>query len=263
MMKHDVLTTHNLSISFMQYANGFKTRLITPVRALNIRIREGEILAVIGASGSGKSLLAHSILGILPHNAVVEGQMYYKNTLLTQKTIRQFRGKEIAFIPQSVNYLDPLMKAHRQVEIGLPKKKAHSIQKELFKRYGLADEAGGLYPFQLSGGMLRRILFATSVREGITLIIADEPTPGIHPEALETVLRQLRRFADEGKAVMLITHDIISAVKIADYVTIFKEGETVETAPASAFTGSGESLVTDYAKLLWRALPQNEFIQAV
>ena len=120
-----------------------------------------------------------------------------------------------------------------------------------------------MYPFQLSGGMLRRILFATSVRTGIKLIIADEPTPGIHPEALEAVLQQLRRFADEGIAVMLITHDIMSAVKIADYVTIFNEGENIETAPITAFSGNGAALTTDYAKRLWRALPQHDFIQAV
>lgn len=263
MMKNAVLTARNLSISFTQYTNGFHTRYITPVHSLNVSIAEGEILAVIGASGSGKSLLAHAILGILPQNASVSGEIYYKDVLLTPETVRQFRGKEIAFIPQSVTYLDPLMKTQQQIRIGLPKKEAAHLQRELFKQYGLAEEADNLYPFQLSGGMLRRILFATSVRAGIKLIIADEPTPGIHPEALESVLQQLRRFADEGIAVMLITHDIMSAVKIADYVTIFNEGENIETASASAFSGNGAALKTDYAKRLWRALPQNDFIQAV
>ena len=262
-MRKDILTAHNLSISFTQYTKGFRTRLVTPVRSLNVHIAEGEILAVVGASGSGKSLLAHAILGILPHNASVSGEIYYKDTLLTPKTVRQFRGTEIAFIPQSVTYLDPLMKAADQVRIGLPKKTAAAIQDELFKHYGLTEEAESLYPFQLSGGMLRRILFASSVRDGVRLIIAYEPTPGIHPEALETVLQQLRLFADEGMAVLLITHDIMSAVKIADRVTVFNGGETVETAPAAAFSGNGESLKTDYARLLWRALPQNGFIQAV
>ena len=70
---------------------------------------EGEILAVVGSSGSGKSLLAHAILGILPDNSATEGSITYKNKELTQKDKEKLRGDEIVLIPQSVNYLDPLM----------------------------------------------------------------------------------------------------------------------------------------------------------
>jgi len=81
---------------------------------LTLDISEGEILAVLGSSGSGKSLLAHAIFGILPENANLNGKIKYKGKELSQKDKEEIRGKEIALIPQSVNFLDPLMKISDQ-----------------------------------------------------------------------------------------------------------------------------------------------------
>ncbi len=254
-----ILSVENLKICFTQYVKGLKTRRITPIESLNVSINEGEIMAVIGASGSGKSLLAHAILGILPSNAICDGDITYCGQPLTEEKKIELRGKEISFIPQSVNYLDPLMRVSEQVKIGLPKKDADKQQKELFHRYGLKEKDGELYPFQLSGGMLRRVLFATSIRDNIKLVIADEPTPGIHPEALSTILNQLRAFADDGAAVMLITHDIVSALTVCDRVTVLKDGKTIETTMAENFSADGRHLQHWYSRALWNALPQNSF----
>lgn len=258
MRKKEVLKVEDLSIGFVQYVKGLRTRVVQPINALNLTIYEGEIMAVVGASGSGKSLLAHAILGILPNNAICEGNIYYQETLMNDELKEALRGKEISFIPQSVNYLDPLMKVSKQVMIGLDGD-AEKKQKNLFKRYDLKEEDGSLYPFQLSGGMLRRVLFATSVREGIKLIIADEPTPGIHPKALSAVLNQLRQFAQAGAAVMLITHDIVSALTVSNRVTVLKDGYTIESTLAENFRGRGEHLNHPYSRELWNALPQNQF----
>ena len=259
MKKHKILNVENLSISFTQYVKGLKTKKISPIKSLSVSINEGEILAVVGASGSGKSLLAHAVLGILPKNATCGGEITYCGMPLTEEKKAKLRGKEISFIPQSVNYLDPLMRVAEQVKIGLPKNEANNIQQELFLRYGLKEKVGQLYPFELSGGMLRRVLFATSVKSGIKLVIADEPTPGIHPEALSAILNQLRKFADDGAAVMLITHDIISALTVCDKVTVLKDGSTIETTLAENFSGKGEKLQNEYTRSLWNALPQNSF----
>ncbi|RCX09317.1 peptide/nickel transport system ATP-binding protein [Anaerobacterium chartisolvens] len=254
-----LLKVENLSIGFSQYFRGTQKRVIHPISNLNVDINEGEIVAVLGASGSGKSLLAHAILGILPTNAIYSGSMIYRGVELTKKRKEELRGREISFIPQSVNYLDPLMPVGKQVQIGLDKQSAQERQKMLFAHYGLKESDGKLYPHELSGGMLRRALFATSVREGVKLVIADEPTPGIHPKALKEILKQLRQFAKEGAGVMLITHDIMSAIEIANRVAVIKDGQTMEISAASAFSGTGEQLKTEYARRLWRALPQNDF----
>ncbi|WMI79906.1 ATP-binding cassette domain-containing protein [Anaerotignum sp. MB30-C6] len=259
MSSKSVLSVKNLSVSFSQYVKGLKQKIITPIGCLNIDLKAGEVHAVIGASGSGKSLLAHAVLGILPSNAICSGTMDYMGEPLTEKRIKQLRGKEIAFIPQSVNYLDPLMKVGKQIKIGLPKESASKTEAQLLQQYGLKQGDKERYPFELSGGMLRRILFATSVREGVKLVIADEPTPGIHPEALSAILNQLRAFADEGASVMLITHDIVSALSISDRVTVLREGEAIETVDVDCFHGKGEKLSHPYTKALWRSLPTNEF----
>ncbi|KRE82448.1 ATPase [Paenibacillus sp. Soil766] len=254
-----LLEVENLSIGFSQYVRGTHKRLVQPISNLHIKIGEGEIVAVVGASGSGKSLLAHAVLGILPGNAICEGHISYRGESLTEERKAKLRVREISFIPQSVNYLDPLMRVGKQVQIGLGKSEALRVQQTLFQRYGLKSSDGKLLPHELSGGMLRRVLFATSVREGVRLVIADEPTPGIHPEALAEILKQLVQFAEEGAGVMLITHDLMSAIQIADRVAIIKDGATVEISESAAFESKGEGLKTEYAKSLWRALPQNDF----
>jgi peptide/nickel transport system ATP-binding protein len=254
-----LLQVENLSIGFSQYFKGTQKHVIHPIANLHVDIDEGEIVAVVGASGSGKSLLAHAVLGILPGNAISSGSIIYKGEELTQRRKEQLRGREISFIPQSVNYLDPLMRVGRQVQIGLAKKTALAKQENLFAQYDLKKSDGRLFPFELSGGMLRRVIFATSVREGVQLVIADEPTPGIHPQALSEILRQLKQFANDGAGVMLITHDIMSALEIADRVAVIKDGTTVEISDVAAFEGKGERLKTKYTQRLWRALPQNDF----
>ncbi|TVY04258.1 ATP-binding cassette domain-containing protein [Cohnella terricola] len=254
-----LLQVDHLSIGFSQYVKGTQKRIIHPIADMHVEINEGEIVAVVGASGSGKSLLAHAVLGILPSNAIFSGKMLYRGEELTPARMEKLRGREISFIPQSVNYLDPLMRVGRQVQIGLDPRTARAQQEKLFLQYGLQKNDGRLFPFELSGGMLRRVLFATSVREGVRLVIADEPTPGIHPQALSEILRQLKQFAEDGAGVMLITHDIISALEIADRVAVIKDGATVEISEASAFEGNGERLKTEYTQRLWRALPQNDF----
>ena len=264
-MCETLLEVKNVSISFDQYGRGLKRFRSEPIKELNLKIKRGEIVAIVGASGSGKSLLAHAIMDILPPNAKVEGDIYYKGQILNKGNIVKYRGKEIEFIPQSINYLDPTMKVKNQIKIGLQgnKEKKTKIQEELLKKFHLKTSVGELYPFQLSGGMLRRVLFATSIRDEIELIIADEPTPGIHKDALALVLKELRKLADEGKGIMLITHDLISAVEIADAITVFSNGRTLNTVSSDLFKGNGESLEEPYTRKLWQSLPENAFWEVV
>lgn len=254
-----ILEVEDLSISFQQYS-GLRQKTITAISSLNVRVEEGEILAVVGASGSGKSLLAHAILGILPDNAAMSGVIKYDGKELTPALQKNIRGSEISLVPQSVNSLDPLMKIGRQVRTSVKSGNAISAQREVFKRYKLKTEVEQKYPFELSGGMARRALLSTAMVSTSRLIVADEPTPGLDTEVLAEALNHFRELADSGYAVLFITHDIDSALKIADKIAVFYAGTTVEVAPAEDFRGKGEKLRHPYSKALWRALPQNDFI---
>ena len=254
-----LLEIKDLSVSFKQYSQGLQQEVLEVIKKLDLIVNKGEILTVVGSSGSGKSLLAHAILGILPTNAKISGSMYYDGKELSPKMQKKLRGREIAFVPQSVNFLNPLTRVGTQVRTSVKSGNALKTQQMVFDRYHLNKMVERLYPFQLSGGMARRVLVSTAVVSGANLIIADVSTPGLHPEVLEETLNHFRDLADEGKAVMLITHDIDTALRITDKIAVFYAGTTVETAAASDFAGQGEALRHPYSKALWNALPQNGF----
>ncbi|RID82361.1 ABC transporter ATP-binding protein [Peribacillus asahii] len=255
-----ILEVENLSVSFKKYTRGFKQTKSTVITSLDVTVEAGEILAVVGASGSGKSLLAHAILGILPSNAITSGVIKYGGEELTPARQSVLSGKELALIPQSVNYLDPLMRVGSQVRTSVKKENAIAAQREVFQRYHLNAGVEKMYPFQLSGGMARRTLLATAMVSGARVIIADEPTPGLDSVVIVEALNHLKESAVNGCAVMLITHDIESALQVADRIAVFYAGTTVEISPVEHFNGNGEQLRHPYSKALWRALPQNDFI---
>ena len=257
-IKETLLEIHDLSVSFRMYNHGLEQTDLQVISDLHLTVYPGEIVAITGSSGSGKSLLASAILGILPDNATVNGQLKYKGKELIPERQKQLRGTEIALVPQSVAYLDPLMKIGAQAD-GHRKPQPTEKRKQLFKRFGLPDKTEQLYPFQLSGGMARRVLVSTALITDAELVIADEPTPGMSLEQALEALRMFREMANDGKAVILITHDIDLAFEFADRVAVFYAGTTVETAPASDFKNGTEALRHPYSKALWKALPQNGF----
>lgn len=253
-----VLEVNNLSVSFQMYDGIFGQKTLQVISELNIKVHAGEILAIAGSSGSGKSLLASAILGILPENATVSGELRYNGQTLTPKLQKQLRGTEIALVPQSVDFLDPLMPTGAQVD---GHKKPYPTQKrhKIFRRFRLSEDIEKCYPFQLPGGMARRVLVSTALITDAQLIIADEPTPGMSLEQVLETLKMFREMADNKKAVLLITHDIDLAFTFADRIAVFYAGTTVETASAQDFQEGPEALRHPYTKALWHALPQNDF----
>ena len=115
MEREKILEINNMKISFTQYQKGIQQTELPVIKDLSVTIHAGEMVAVVGSSGSGKSLLAHGIMGILPYNAEMGGEIRYCGELLTEKNIRKLRGKEIVLVPQSTSYLDPLMKVGQQI----------------------------------------------------------------------------------------------------------------------------------------------------
>ena len=129
----------------------------------------------------------------------------------------------------------------------------------LLKKFQLEQKVGTQYPFELSGGMARRVLISTAITSGAKLIIADEPTPGMHESVVQETLKSFKQMAKSGCAVLMITHDIDLAFSIADKVAVFCDGRVVSVEETENFVSHPELLKSAYSRALWHALPQNGF----
>ena len=257
-MNMPLLEVKKLSVSFKMQAGKQSTNNLV-VNDLSIKAYPGEILTIVGSSGSGKSILAHAILGLLPNNASVRGELYYNGKLVDYEYLKVLRGGEIGFIPQSISYLDPLSKVGKQVRNYSNKTEVVKKQRKVFKDFDLCENSEKLYPFQLSGGMARRALISTAVMEDSQIIIADEPTPGLDIESSSKTMGYFKNFASKGKAVILITHDIGLAINYSDKVAVFYGGQIIELTKADYFKKGIEYLRHPYSKALYESLPSNGF----
>ena len=252
----NILEVKNLNIGFNMYDKLLNQKLYQMVFDLNVTMKKGEILAIAGSSGSGKSLMAHAILGILPKNTVVSAEIKFKNEIVDEDRLSQLRGKEITFVPQSIAYLDPLM----TIEDQLMRKDIN--KQDFFKvmdTLGFTKADLGKYPFQLSGGMARRVLIANTILSKADLIIADEPTPGLSLDLAIEVLNHFRNMANDGKGILLISHDIDLVCNIADRMSIFYGGHILETLNTKDFLKGEKYIRHPLTKAFWKALPQNDF----
>lgn len=260
---HHLLQVENLSMGFSMYDPDeprffrAKKRLVPAIKDLSVSVHAGEVVAVVGASGSGKTLLADAVFALFEPNAEARGTVWFDGERCDAADLARLRGRGISLMPQSVSHLDPLMKVGKQVR-GVARdasdaKRRARMQRELFERYGLRPEVEEMYPFELSGGMARRVLLCCALIDEPRLIVADEPTPGLDLDLAVRALDDLRAFASEGGGVLLITHDIELALRVADRIAVFKEGTVVEETSAAAF-GSPEALRHPFSRELWRAV---------
>lgn len=257
-----VLDVEHLQISFSQYGRGLRRRTVTPVVDMSLDVGAGEVVAVIGASGAGKSLVGLAVIGLLPLNAHESGSVRFRGRAVDAGERRALAGRRMALLPQSPAHLDPLMRVGAQVAraarlAGLPD--PDSAARAALERRGLAARVDRLFPHELSGGMARRVLFAMATLGEPELIFADEPTPGLDPASAAEVIDDIRSLADAGSAVVLVSHDISIALPVADRVVVVRRGRTIESASPEQFSGDGSRLAHPYSRELWRALPQQDF----
>lgn len=264
---HHLLTVEHLTVTYRMYdprARFWLPRRVhhNVLRDLTLSVHEGEILALVGASGSGKSVLADALMGLFDANAVASGEMWFDGSLVAPGDLGNLRGHGISLVPQEVSSLDPLMRVGEQVRgeaRGADRRARREDarrrmvrQRELFEAYGLASEVERMYPHELSGGMARRVLLMCALMEEPRLLIADEPTPGMDDESAAVAARDLRVFAQDGGGVLLITHDLDFALSVADRLAVFREGTVVEETSVAAFRRAG-ALRDPYARELSRA----------
>jgi nickel transport system ATP-binding protein len=243
-----------------------KNGITTLVQNINFELKPGEILGLIGESGCGKTVTSMSILQLLNRKeTTIEGSIMLKGQELNglaEKEMRKIRGKDIAFIMQNpMNAFTPVFTiGHQFVETirshtSLNKKQATELAIESMKQVNLPDPDKLLkyYPFQLSGGMLQRVMIAIAASLHPAVIIADEPTTALDVNNQKNVLRHLDKIRSEyGSAILLISHDLGVVSEMADEVAVMQHGKIVEKAGVFQLFDSPKH---EYTKKLLNARP--------
>lgn len=212
---------------------------------VNLSIKEGEIVGVVGESGCGKSMLASAIMNLLNSPAkIAAGTIFYEGqdmTTLSAKEFQKIRGNEISMIFQEpMTSLNPLMKVGKQIEEAI---KAHEkvLNTELKERAIAAIRDVGIpqpekvyhdIPSRLSGGMRQRIMIAMALVCHPKLLICDEPTTALDVTIQAQILRLIKKLRDEtNTAVIFISHDMGVIYQMVDRVVVMYAGQFVESAP--------------------------------
>ncbi|MCQ4044014.1 ABC transporter ATP-binding protein [Streptantibioticus rubrisoli] len=216
------------------------------VNGVNYSVNAGETLAVLGESGSGKSVTAQAIMGILdmPPGRIPKGEIFFRGQdmlKMSGEERRKIRGQKIAMIFQdALSALNPVLSVGYQlgemfrVHQGLSKKDAKAKAIELMDRVRIpaAKERVGDYPHQFSGGMRQRIMIAMAMALEPDLIIADEPTTALDVTVQAQVMDLLAELQREmNMGLILITHDLGVVADVADKIAVMYAGRIVETAP--------------------------------
>ncbi|MFC5911580.1 ABC transporter ATP-binding protein [Streptacidiphilus monticola] len=213
------------------------------VRGVDLSLRAGETLGLVGQSGSGKTQTAFSILGVLPAQAVVVAgsvRLDGRELLdLSDAELRTVRGRSVAYVPQEpMSNLDPTSTVGAQLVEGLraadpmPRRQARERVLALLARVGIADpqRTFDAYPHQISGGMAQRALIAAAVAGRPALLFADEPTTALDVTVQAEILDLLRDLqAELGMAVLLVTHNFGVVADSCERIAVMQQGRVVET----------------------------------
>jgi peptide/nickel transport system ATP-binding protein len=234
----DVLLVRDFSVQF-----GTEDGMVSAVDQIDLDVRAGEIVALVGESGCGKSVTALGLAGLLPESARIEGSVRLRGQELvgaSERVLRPLRGREITYVFQEpMTSLNPVLTVGRQItevlqthqKLGRSAARARAV--ELLSLVGIPSPARRVdeYPHQLSGGMRQRVVIAMAVACDPTLLVADEPTTALDVTVQAGILDVIRDLRSRlGTAVLLITHDLGVVADIADRVVVMYAGRVVEQA---------------------------------
>ena len=259
-----VLSLRNLTVSFPKedeagtspgFVNGEASG--ETLKGVDADLRRGKITAVIGASGSGKSLLGEAMTGWISETAEVSGSIYLDGKAVSTEELRALPGKRISVIPQRLSGLDPLRKIGKQITKGDGSQQALERAKAALAKVNLDERLMERYPFELSGGMARRLIIAMAIYDESEIIIADEPSPGIGKEETDRILTYFRDLADGGAAMLLITHELSAAENYADEILVMRSGKITDRVSGDDFRAG--RFDNPYTRALYAAAPENGF----
>ncbi|WP_189297657.1 ABC transporter ATP-binding protein [Streptomyces albospinus] len=249
-------------------------RSVAAVTDVTFAMAPGECLALVGESGCGKSVLASALLGLLPGNAQTAGRALLaagsaETELLTAseaELARSVRGRRIGLVPQSpAAHLTPVRTVRSQLEETVKELTGITRRAEL---RAAAERAAGRaafppdhldrHPHQLSGGLAQRAATALALVGDAPLLLADEPTTGLDRPLVDRTVDELKRHLGGDRALLMITHDLEAAERIADRVAVMYAGRIVELTDAPRFFGAPGPR-HPYARGLLDALPGRAF----
>ena len=237
-----MLHVKNLSIKFSSHKNEIEV-----VKQISFELGVNKILGIVGESGSGKSLTSLSILGLLSENAILDGEIFFKEknlVTLSDKEFQKIRGKNIGMIFQEpMSSLNPTLTCGNQVyevlkqHTGLNKKEIFKEVITLFEKVKLPTphRIFKSYPHQLSGGQKQRVMIAMAIACKPDLLIADEPTTALDVTVQKEIIVLLKELQAENKmSILFISHDLSLVSEIADDVIVMNEGLIIEQGKTKA-----------------------------
>ena len=238
-----LLSVKNLSTEFP-----VKKGIVKAVEDVSFDVDAGEILAIVGDSGSGKSVTSLSVMGLLAEPGhVAGGSMEFEGkdlVTLSEREYRELRGNDMAMIFQEpMTSLNPVYRVGKQIveairtHENVSKKEARERAIDMLRKVGIPSPEKRIddYPHQMSGGMRQRVMIAMALACNPKLLIADEPTTALDVTIQAQILDLLRRLRDDtGMAVLLITHDLGVVSETADRVVVMYCGQVVEEAEVRA-----------------------------
>ncbi len=260
-----------LQVEDLRVAFAAGGREIRAVDGVNYSVEAGRTLAIIGESGSGKTVGCRAIMGLLPGTASVSGSARLRGTEmigLSDSELRRHRGQDMAMVFQDpARSLNPTMRVGVQVTEAIrthrkvSKSEARAQATELLRlvRIPAAERRFHEYPHQLSGGMRQRIMIAMALACRPKLLIADEATTALDVTTQAQIMELLLELqAELGMALILISHDLGLAASYADEVVVMYAGKVVEQAPAKRLFGAGGTVKMRYTRALLDAIPHLE-----
>ncbi len=219
----------------------------TAVDGVSFSLAPGECLAIVGASGAGKSMLARALIGLTPGGTVVAAERLtvggFDIRAFGESDWQALRGGVVSLVSQdALVALDPLRRIGREVaepieihEKRMPRAARERRVQLLLARVALPEPLlrARQYPHELSGGLRQRALIAAALAAGPALLIADEPTTALDVTVQAKILRLLAELKESGIAVLLISHDLAVVASLADRIAVMQHGRFVEVAPAA------------------------------
>ncbi len=251
-----MLSLKQVSLDVARY-RWFGARKWSPLlQDISFDVAPGQMVALVGGSGEGKSLLLQCLLDLLPENLRLHGAITLDGKMLNSQDIRECRGNTFSYVPQGVQALNPLLSIEKHLrrasQLSGQTWNAGKIEK-LLQRSQLETSVLDAFPRQLSGGMAKRVLACHASLSQARYILADEITAWLDAPLANQLLEQLRGLCEQGAGVLWVTHDLTLAARHADRIVALHQGSVSDNVSREQLL-RGE--ISEHLQRQWQALPE-------